>query len=163
MSEYTERMGRIRYLSDWRAYEARRKALIPWGTLDENIIPLIKALNAIPGCITQSCCGGHADGTGSVPTGEYIVGMLFTQDDIGWCALWTVYNAVSYIPDVSLTPDDNDNLLMFWLKGKGTCDRVVNWLEYDYIAGEEEGEHCLMGLPDLIADEECCNFEVVTI
>lgn len=160
MNEYTERMNRMRYLSDWRAYEARQKASIPWDALDENIIPLVKALNAIPGCITLACCGGHTDGSGSCPSGEFIVGMLFTQDEVGWSALWEITYAINMVgPGVSLTPAENDNLLIFWLRGKGVRDDMVHWLEYDHDVGEEEGEvweHCLMGLPDLIADEEYC-------
>jgi len=180
--EFEARLERMHYLNDWRAYEARWKAKIPWADLDANIVPLIKALNDIPGCITEACCGGHTNGSGSCPAGEFIVGMMFTQDDVGWNAFWQVSDAVNtYLPGKPRTSLDKHclmesdcggsagtNRLTFWLHGKGTRDELVQSLEYHASEegqaetareAKEEGtepyEHRIDDLFEMIMDEEC--------
>ncbi len=118
---------------NWKTYEAWRKARIPWGDLDQNMVRLIKALNAIPGCTTRACCGGHdpKEHQGQAGKDEYYVSMLFAQNWLGWQALNRVTQAVQFCrPEVWFTPTaSDDGLLDFWLSAKGDPDTLAKLLE----------------------------------
>jgi hypothetical protein len=112
--------------------------LIDYHELDENIVLLVRALNAFPGIATIGSCGGHENPSEiQRPAGEWFVTFRVTHTQGGWKSLEYIAGAITLDPwRTSLTvhtsqPGNATGRAMFFsLQGweNANPDRTANYL-----------------------------------
>ncbi len=66
----------------------RKKETIPYGEIDHNIVPLVRAINRFDGIQTVASCGGHTRPKNvQLPKGQWEVVFQIEQTEEGWFSL----------------------------------------------------------------------------
>lgn len=96
----------IAFLAFWAKKDPMDKVKI-----DANVLPLVIALDSIPGAYTFSSCGGHANpGKGQEPEGTFNVNFNVSRNRTGWRALAIIQSAIQQ----TATGLDNKLILLPW-------------------------------------------------